>query len=301
MKTPLVLIALVFTTFCNLVLSQNSIKNKQEVKIPDGQYFGLTTPGMTPEIFTPEIPLFKEGKVTFIFFAPDGKTFYFQAGDTIYYMKFLRGHWYEPEIADFLGKEGKKGVLNISPDGKLLLFNKDGDIMECKRNGEGWSSPEKLPEQISSDKYECGSSMAMDHSIFYASQREGTKGHCDIYYSNFKNGKYETPVNIEKFNTPGSECGVIVSPKEEFIIFTSYGRPAGYGINDMYVSFPLKDGSWSESQNMGAQLNTAGSEWPLCLSPDGKYFFFIRSNVSDKSSEIYWVDSKVIRQFKNKN
>jgi hypothetical protein len=203
MKTKLVLIAFVFTTFCNYIFSQNSIKNKQEVKIRDGQYFGLKTPGMTPEIFAPEIRFFKEGKVSFIFFAPDGKTFYFQSGDTIYYMKLLGGQWNRPEIADFLGKEGKKGVLNVSPDGKLLLFNEGGDIMECKRNGEGWSSPEKLPEQISSDKYECGSSMALDHSIFYASQREGTKGHCDIYYSKYKDGKYEPPVNIEKFNKIG--------------------------------------------------------------------------------------------------
>jgi hypothetical protein len=92
---------------------------------------------------------------------------------------------------------------------------------------------------------------------------------------------------------------VIVSPGEEFIIFTSYGRPAGYGINDMYVSFPLKDGSWSEPENMGAQINTTESEWPLCLSPDGKYFFFVRSDISDNSSAIYWVDSKVISQLKN--
>jgi hypothetical protein len=299
MKTPLVLTALVFTTLCFLIFSQNSIKNNQEIKIPDGQYFGLKMPGMTPEIFAPGIPFFKEGKVSFIFFAPDGKAFYFTAGDTTYYMKLSGGHWKKPEVADFLAKEGKIGVLNISPDGKLLLFNKDGDIMECKSTGEGWSSPEKLPGQISSDKYECGSSMANDHSIFYASQREGTKGHCDIYYSKFEDGKYLSPVNLEKFNTPGSECGVIVSPEEEFIVFTSYGRPSGYGINDMYVSFPLKDGSWSEPQNMGAQINTAGSEWPLCLSPDGKCFFFVRSDISNNSSGIYWVDSKIISQLKN--
>ena len=298
MKTSTVLTAFLLTTFCIQVFSQNSIKRKQEVKIPDGQYFGLKTPGLAPEVFAPDIPAFKEGKVSYAVFAPDGKTFYFQAGDSIYYMKSVRGHWNEPEIADFLGKQGKNGCLNISPDGELLLFTNNGDIMECKKNGEGWSSPEKMPEEISSPKYECGSSIALDHSVFYGSQREGTKGACDIFYSKFKDGKYQPPVNLDKFNTPGSECGVYVSPKQDFIIFTAYGRPENYGIVDMYISFPSKDGLWSTPQNMGAQINAKDSEWPLSISPDGKYFFFSRYINVSKHTDIYWVDIKVIDAIK---
>jgi hypothetical protein len=293
MKSTTLLATFFLTVFCSQVFPQDSIKKRQEIKIPDGQYFGLKTPGLTPEVFEPDIPLFKEGRVSYAVFAPDGKTFYFQAGDSIYYMKSVHGHWNKSKIADFLGKQEKNGVLNISPDGKFLLFTNNGDIMECKKTGEGWSSPEKMPEEITSTKYECGSSMALDHSVFFGSQREGTKGQCDIFYSKYKDGRYETPMNIDKFNTPGSECGVFISPKQEFVIFTAYGRPEGYGITDMYISFPKKDGEWSSPQNMGAKINTTGPEWPLGISPDGKYFFYI------SNKQIYWVDIKVIDAFKN--
>jgi Tol biopolymer transport system component len=135
--------------------------------------------------------------------------------------------------------------------------------------------------------------MALDHTIFYGSQREGTQGACDIFYSKFKDGKYETPVNIDKFNTPGSECGVYISPRQKFVIFTAYGRPEGFGITDMYISFPQKDGEWSSPQNMGAKINTAGPEWPLSVSPDGKYFFYI------SNKKIHWVNIRVMDAFKS--
>jgi hypothetical protein len=166
--------------------------------------------------------------------------------------------------------------------------------MFCKQKGDSWSHPEKFPNQVNSDQYECGSSMALDHSMYFASQRTGTKGACDIFYSKFQDGQYQTPINQGKFNTPGSECGVYISPNQEFVIFTSYGRPEGYGIVDLYISFPLKDGSWATPQNMGAMINTADSEWPLSLSPDGKYFFFSRYSASSGITKIYWVDSKIL-------
>jgi hypothetical protein len=143
--------------------------------------------------------------------------------------------------------------------------------------------------------------MSPDHSVYFASQREGSKGQCDIFYSKFRNGKYETPINLENFNTNGSECVVYVSPKSDFIIFTGFhNRKDGFGSTDMYISFPLKDGYWSTPKNMGAKFNSANPEMPLSVSPDGKYFFYRRIQVSSKIVEIYWVDIMALNQFKNR-
>lgn len=279
-------------------LNPGSFDNK-ETKNPVGQYFDLKAPGLTPEVFAPEIPFFKTRKVNSILFSPDGKYFYIMANDSLSYMKSEDGHWTMPEIA--LGSYGKISSFSISPDGNSMLVTINGDVMSCKREGNNWSSPEKLPDQVSSEKYECGNSMSMDQSIYYASQRDGTKGNCDIFYSKFKDGKYETPINLEKFNTNGSECGVYISPKDEFIIFTGFdNREGGYGSTDLYISFPLKDGSWSTPQNMGSQINTIDAEWPLSISPDGKYLFFSRYHISSKISEVYWVDSKIISELKKR-
>jgi hypothetical protein len=52
---------------------------------------------------------------------------------------------------------------------------------------------------------------------------------------------------------------------------------------------------------MGAEFNSINAEWPVTISPDGKYFFFARYTIADQILRIYWVDSRVIRQFKSKN
>jgi Tol biopolymer transport system component len=235
-----------------------------------------------------------------VIYSPDGKALYLLVSDSLYCMKFEDGHWTSPEIPDFLRDYPKSSGFSISPDGNYFLFANKGDIFSCKRDGNSWSLPVKLPDQISSEKFECIASMSVDHSIYYASHRDGTKGQCDIFYSKFKDGQYESPVNVENFNTSGSECGVYVSPKNDFIIFTGFeNREGSYGVTDLYVSFP-KDGSWATPQNMGPKINTSGAEWPLSLSPDGKYFFFTRYTPSTKKVEIYWVDSRIILQFKDK-
>jgi len=302
MKTLAALIVLMMIVFPKSGISQNTnpvSSGNKEMKNPTGQYFGLKPPTSTPEVFAPEIPFFKTRKVNSTLYAPDGKYFYVMANDSLFYMKSEDGHWTMPEIA--IDIAGKISGYSISPDGKFLLFTSNGDIFSCKRKENKWSSPEKLPEQVSSEKYECGNSMAMDHSIFYASQRDGTKGNCDIFYSKFKDGRYETPINLDKLNTNGSECGVYISPKDEFIIFTGFdNRAEGFGSTDLYISFPSKDGSWSTPQNMGPLINTIDSEWPLSISPDGKYLFFSRYHISSKTSEVYWVDSKIINELKNK-
>ncbi|MCX6238723.1 MAG: hypothetical protein NTY07_14360 [Bacteroidia bacterium] len=305
MKTLVLLILLMVILFHENSFSQNlnSIPpGNNASKNPVGQYFGLKPPGSAPEVFAPEIPFFTTRKVNSILYSPDGKYFYIVANDSLFYMKSINGLWTTPEIV--FGDFKKISGFSISPDGNTMLLTINGDVMSCKREGNNWSLPEKLHEQVSSEKYECGNSMAMDHSIYYASQRNGTKGNCDIFYSKFKDGKYETPINLEKFNTNGSECGVYISPKDEFIIFTGFdNREGGYGSTDLYISFTLKDGSWSAPQSMGSQINTKDAEWPLSISPDGRYFFFNRYHIASKISETYWVDSKIIselnKQIKN--
>ena len=43
---------------------------------------------------------------------------------------------------------------------------------------------------------------------------------------------------------------------------------------DLYLSRRLKDGTWSEAENLGRTINTAQREGAACVSPDGNYIFF---------------------------
>jgi WD40-like Beta Propeller Repeat len=254
--------------------------------LPDGPYFGQKPPGLTPELFTPG----------FTAFTPDQQECFLEKDGVIHYLKVVDGHWKGPFVASFLGNDAKGSGPKIGPDGKILSFNVNGKFWISRRNGTNWSAAEKLPDQINSEQYACTIAFLKDGSAYFASQRPGTKGACDIFFSKFKNGRYEEPVNMDVFNTPGSECMVCVSPKEDYIMFTGFNRSDGFGSADMYISFLAKDGSWTVPQHLGHEFNTADGEGPVSFSPDGKHLFFGRSPVTGRV--VYWVDVKALEKYR---
>ena len=129
-------------------------------------------------------------------------------------MNFHEGKWDPPQRATFIGNNGLGKCPRISMDNNII-YNYKGDLYECKYENHKWTGPIKFPDQINSDKFECVGSMASDESMYYASHREGTKGRCDIFYSKYLNGSYETPVNIDVFNSDRSECNILISPKND--------------------------------------------------------------------------------------
>jgi len=255
-------------------------------ELPDGPYFGQKRPGLTPELFTPG----------FRAFTPDQQECFLEKDGVIHFLKVKDGHWTGPFVASFLGNDAKGSGPSVTADGKILYYNVKGDLWISRRNGTAWSAAEKLPDQINSEQYECSICFLKDGSAYFASQRPGTKGACDIFFSKFKNGRYEEPENISVFNTPGSECMVCVSPNEDYIIFTGYGRSDGFGSADMYISFLEKDGSWGAPKNLGPDFNTAEGEGPISFSPDGKYLFIGRHQAT--GGAVYWVDVKAFEKFR---
>jgi hypothetical protein len=75
-------------------------------------------------------------------------------------------------------------------------------------------------------------------------------------------------------------------------------RSGGYGGADIYISYKNDDGTWALPINLGNRINTGAHERSPYISPDNKYLFFWRVT---SSSDIYWVDAKIIEEFKPKN
>jgi hypothetical protein len=252
----------------------------------DGPYFGQKKPGLTPEPFTPAMTAFTR----------DFEQCFFEKEGVIRYMEQKDGRWTGPFVADFLGNEGKGSHPSISSDGKILFYNVKGDLWASTRKGKSWSRAEKLPAPLNSEQYECTITFLKDGSVFFASSRPGTKGQCDVFFSKFRKGRYDEPVNMDGFNTPGSECMVLISPNEDYLITTGYDWPGGLGSSDMYISFRAKNGSWSAPQTLGPDFNSVNGEGPLTFSPDGRYFFFGREDASSHS--VFWVDAKVMDRYR---
>jgi hypothetical protein len=69
----------------------------------------------------------------------------------------------------------------------------------------------------------------------------------------------------------------------------------GYA-NDLYVSFRKKDGSWTQPQNLGDEVNAIGGV-AITLTSDGKYLLSTGKG-EEPNTDIFWVSTKIFKKLK---
>ncbi|MFC2141335.1 hypothetical protein ACFLR7_00190 [Acidobacteriota bacterium] len=138
------------------------------------------------------------------------------------------------------------------------------------------------------------------------------------------NGKYGEAQKIEApISTEYWENDPYVAPDESYLIFQST-RPGTLGRGDLFISYRMEEGGWTEPKNLGKGINTKesgeGCPW---VTPDGKYLFFssgtwtlpnystvpltlkkkieILSQPGHGSEDVFWVDAKIIEDLKPKD
>lgn len=300
--------------FSVLLLISNNF-SCQTKKLDDkevlGEYLGQKPPGMVAEKFAPGKISTDKSELNCVF-TPDGKEVYFSewnAGvNTIMMMQWKDGKWSERKIAPFSGKYSDVDPF-ITADGQRLYFSsmrpidangesKDSDIWYVERLSDGkWSAPinKNLPNSPGKDDYY--TSITNNGTLYFSLfEKHGSPG--DIYRSKLLNGKYSAPEKVEfGISTENNEHDPFVSPDENYLIFSS-DRPEGFGRNDLYISFKLNDGSWSNPINMGEKINSDGYDFCPMLSQDGKYLFFTRN--INRNGDIYWISAEIIEELRSK-
>jgi hypothetical protein len=242
-------------------------------------------------------------------FSKDGTEFFYAAEPggvaQIRYMKLVNGKWTAPKTIISHESYGYNDPF-LSPDEKKLFFistrsingtgdKKDYDIWFMNREGNGWSSPINAGNKINSAGNEYYVSFTKEGTMFFSSNRNATdekKDNYDIYSSKNVNGEFQTPVKLpDAINTPHYEADVYVDPDETYVIFCA-NRPEGHGAGDLYISYKNSDGKWQPARNLGKEINA--DRWEFCpyVTPDGKYFFYT------KSDEIYWVESDFLKSLR---
>jgi hypothetical protein len=216
--------------------------------------------------------------------------------------KYIKGKWAEPDTASF-SKGRRTSEPFMALDGSRIYYfannveNQKGalDLCYSYRVGEEWSSPVSLssPPNFKSPNFTLHPCVVADTSIYFSSFSG------EICVSRYINGSYQktevlpSPVNVQ--NLPDSECwgDPYVSPDEGLMIFRS-NRDGGYGGSDLYISFRLENGEWSEPQNLGPKINSKHDELGGDITPDGRYMTFGRNG------DIYWVSTNFIKKMKNR-
>ncbi len=275
------------------------------------KYINQSPPGLTPEVFAP-------GTISTDYeyefgsaFSITSDTFYYAVRLSkdwkaeIRYTEYHDGKWTNPKRLELDAKYSYNDPY-ISSDGNRLYFisnrpengrddPKDIDLWYVRKTDFGWSEPVNAGEAVNSTTDEFYISISEKETLYYASKIHTTEEDSwdfDIYYSEFKGGKFQTPVRMsDSINSRSFECDAYIAPDESYIIFCST-RQGGYGEGDLYISFKNNDNSWSKAINMGEVINTDNHEFCPFVTRDGKYFFY------SGSEDIYWVDAKVIEKLK---
>lgn len=243
--------------------------------------------------------------------SPDGMELFFTRqganwkDQTIYFLtKQPDGSWSKPKPAPFSGRFRDLEPF-FSPDGNSIYFasarpkpdreGEDVDIWKVDRNQGGWSEPVHLGDAINSDKDEYYPSVTQEGHLYFTSERPGGVGKEDIYRAAFKNGNWEKAVALDTgVNSSQYEFNAYVSPEEDLLIFTSYGRPDDTGGGDLYFSRRKADGSWSVAQNL-KEVNSAALDYCPLISPDGTSFYFTSERMGKKNGNIYMLPSETLK------
>ncbi len=273
-----------------------------------GPYLGQKPPGMTPEIFAPGYISTEKRELNSVF-TPDGKEFYFSistpgSGYKIYFTELLEKGWSQPKPVPFSSQKSDVDMC-ITPDGKRMYFGsnrpvnakpqEDMKIWYVERTDNAWSEAKYLDSPINDGRRALYPTVSLKGTMYFQAIRSDTHGPRDIYYSEWIDGKYAEPVRLgESINSEYAEGDVLIAPDESFLIVNCSGRPDTDGRSDLYISFKKDDGTWAELKNMGSKINSSGTDYCPMLSPDGKYFFYTRTDTGN--GDIYWVDAQIIQE-----
>jgi tetratricopeptide (TPR) repeat protein len=210
--------------------------------------------------------------------------------------------WTPPARLEGINTKGNDACISVSPDGsQLFIFKSDakneGDIYVSRLSGTSYSQPQKLNNNINSDKWEGSCSISADgKELYFASEREGGQGGRDIWMSRWENGDWGPAVNLgPTINTPYDDDAPFIHPDGITLFFSSKGHTSIGGYDIMYTI--KKDGAWIEPRSMGIPLNTTEDDRYYVINSSGTrgYFSSNRSGSGGKGKhDIYTVTPGIL-------
>jgi len=242
--------------------------------------------------------------------SPDGKTIYTVrkkhpdnvGGDDIWVaIQDKKENWLPiKNIGDPLNNLSHNFVCGMTPDGNALLlggaYTKKGKsylgLSMSYRTKQGWSFPQTLDIKnfYNNNKYNEFCLSNNGKVILMTVERNDTYGDKDIYASFLQeDGSWSEPVNIgSTVNTAGTEISPFLAADGITLYFSSSGYST-YGMNDIFITTRLNKTwtKWSEPQNLGPGINTAGSDAYYTIPASGQYAYFISDKNTLGNSDVF--------------
>jgi tetratricopeptide (TPR) repeat protein len=171
-------------------------------------------------------------------------------------------------------------TVNISGDGQTLFIYRSenengGDLYISKLNGDVWSTPESLGDNINTKYSDLAASLSPDgNTLYFVTNKPGGEGGKDIYVSKMQEDNiWGAAENIGAIiNTKGDEDGVFMHADGKTLYFSSTGHKTMGGY-DIFKS-ELTDGVWGTPENIGFPVNTPDEDVFFVMTADGKEGYY---------------------------
>ena len=217
-------------------------------------------------------------------------------------MSRQKNGWSEGQIIPFSGQ-----YHDIEPffsiDGKRLYFastrpidsdssRSDYNIWSADWSGSSWNDPIALPSSINSPSDEYYPSVSRNGNLYFTATRASGFGREDIYVAPFDGSSYSDPVPLDtNINTGRFEFNAYIHPDEDYLIFSSFGRPDGLGGGDLYISYQGADGEWTLSKNLGPLINSTALDYCPFVDFSRNVFYFTSERAAPLPIRFDHIDS----------
>jgi outer membrane protein OmpA-like peptidoglycan-associated protein/Tol biopolymer transport system component len=184
-------------------------------------------------------------------------------------------------IGPGINTEESEYFPSLSIDGKELVFTRrirdiNEDFYYSYLNDGKWDLAKPI-SSINTPQNEAGQQLSHDGQwlLFTANNRPDGFGNFDLYISFLEANGWSAPENLgPKINSEWWESQPSLSPDKKDLYFASR-RYGGYGGIDIYVSHLQPNGTWTEPENLGAGINTAGDDQCPLIHADNQTLYFV--------------------------
>ncbi|MEZ4891489.1 MAG: OmpA family protein [Saprospiraceae bacterium] len=186
---------------------------------------------------------------------------------------------------------------SLTADGSTLIFTRqqwrDEDFYSSTLVDGEWTEAVPL-EGVNTRENEGAQSISPDGTwlVFTACNREGdgSKGSCDLYWSQYKNAKWTTPVPFSSaINSGNWEAQPTIGADNKTLIF-SKGSGGPNSPIALYETVRQKGGVWTRPQKLPPQINVGGKVHTPFLHPDGQTLYFSSDSLPGMGgSDIFYV------------
>ncbi|HEY0743178.1 MAG TPA: OmpA family protein [Chryseosolibacter sp.] len=174
----------------------------------------------------------------------------------------------------------------------------DEDLFFTKREGDQWGEAQQF-KTINTQYNEGSACLSKDGKKLYFARCNSpdSHGNCDLFEAELKpDSTWGNVKNLGlNINTPAWDSHPSLSHSGDTLFFAS-DRLGGFGMSDIYYAVKNSKGEWQKAQNLGAIINTHGSE----VSP----FFHHRFNVlyfSSNGQPLNFGDFDIYKSYKTNN